>query len=179
MRLGVCVWSRAAQALQKLLYLSQWNLSQQEVKVREEREVQWIPKTQADSFWSLLNLLKMDSILFNSTQKPLFCVFTICKVQLQLLHMKTNVVCFSLSPRTGGHLIIDRVCMCVCWSFSQVWLFCDPMDYSPPGSSVPGILQARILEWVAIPFSRDFPNPGIKCGSPTLQTDSLPPEPLG
>ena len=31
---------------------------------------------------------------------------------------------------------------------------CDPMDYNPPGSSVHGILQARILEWVAIPFSR-------------------------
>ena len=30
----------------------------------------------------------------------------------------------------------------------------DPMDYCPPGSSVHGILQARILEWVAIPFSR-------------------------
>ena len=34
---------------------------------------------------------------------------------------------------------------------------CDPIDGSPPGSSVPGILQARILEWVAIPFSeRDY-----------------------
>ena len=31
---------------------------------------------------------------------------------------------------------------------------CDALDYSPPGSSVHGILQARILEWVAIPFSR-------------------------
>ena len=31
---------------------------------------------------------------------------------------------------------------------------CDPMDWSPPGSSVHGILQARIQEWVAIPFSR-------------------------
>jgi len=30
---------------------------------------------------------------------------------------------------------------------------CDPIDSSPPGSSVPGILQARILEWVAISFS--------------------------
>ena len=37
--------------------------------------------------------------------------------------------------------------------FSHVRL-CDPMDCSPPGSSVHGILQARILEWVAIPFSR-------------------------
>ena len=32
---------------------------------------------------------------------------------------------------------------------------CDPMDHSLPGSSVPGILQARTLEWVAIPFSRE------------------------
>ena len=31
---------------------------------------------------------------------------------------------------------------------------CDPIDGSPTGSQVPGILQARILEWVAIPFSR-------------------------
>ena len=30
---------------------------------------------------------------------------------------------------------------------------CDPMDGSPPGSAVPGILQARALEWVAIAFS--------------------------
>ena len=33
---------------------------------------------------------------------------------------------------------------------------CDPMDCSPPGSSVQGILQARILEWAAIPSSRGF-----------------------
>ena len=36
---------------------------------------------------------------------------------------------------------------------------CDPMDYSPPGSSVLGILQARILEWVAIPFCRGSSQP--------------------
>ena len=45
---------------------------------------------------------------------------------------------------------------------------CDPMDYSPPGSSVSGILQARILEWVAVPFSRVSSNPGIEPRSPTL-----------
>ena len=38
---------------------------------------------------------------------------------------------------------------------SVVSTLCDPMDCSPPGSSVPGILQARILEWVAVSFSRD------------------------
>ena len=37
-------------------------------------------------------------------------------------------------------------------------ILCDPMDYSPPGSSVHGILQARILDWVAMPSSRgSFP----------------------
>ena len=39
-------------------------------------------------------------------------------------------------------------------SLSRVQLFCDPMDYRLPGSSVPGILQARMLEWVAMPSSR-------------------------
>ena len=43
---------------------------------------------------------------------------------------------------------------------------CDPMDCSPPGSSVHGILQARILEWVAIPFSRVSSQPRDQtCGS--------------
>ena len=43
-----------------------------------------------------------------------------------------------------------------------------------PGSSVHGILQARILEWIAVPSSRDLPDPGIKLASPALQVDSLP-----
>ena len=50
----------------------------------------------------------------------------------------------------------------------------DPMGCSPPGSSVHAILQARILQWVAIPFSRDLPDPGIEPGSPALQADSIP-----
>ena len=52
--------------------------------------------------------------------------------------------------------------------------FATPMDYTAHG-----ILQARILEWVAFPFSRDLPNPGIQSGSPALQADSLPAEPPG
>ena len=47
------------------------------------------------------------------------------------------------------------------------------MDYSPSGSSVHGILQARILEWVAISFSRLSPDPGIEPESPELQEDSI------
>ena len=54
---------------------------------------------------------------------------------------------------------------------------CDPMDYSLPGSSYHEVLQARILEWEAVPFSRDLPNPRIKPRSPALQADFLPSEP--
>ena len=56
------------------------------------------------------------------------------------------------------------------------------MDCSPQGSSVHGLLQARILEWVAIPSPADLPNPGIEAESlapPALQAESLPSEPLG
>ena len=52
----------------------------------------------------------------------------------------------------------------------------NPMDCSPPGSSVHGVLQARILEWVAMPLPGDLRNPGIE---PALQVDSSPSEPPG
>ena len=53
------------------------------------------------------------------------------------------------------------------------------MDWSLPDSSVHGILQARILEWVVIPFCRGSSDLGIELGSPPLQADSLPSEPPG
>ena len=56
--------------------------------------------------------------------------------------------------------------------FSHVQL-CNPVDRSPPVSSVHGILPARILEWVAMPSSRDLPDPGVKPASPALQADSF------
>ena len=46
------------------------------------------------------------------------------------------------------------VCVCVCVYAQSRPTLCNPMDYSPPGSSVHGILQARILEWVAISYSK-------------------------
>ena len=54
---------------------------------------------------------------------------------------------------------------------------CDPMDCSLPGSSVHGILQGRILEWVTMPSSRGSSQPRVRTESPTLQVDSLPSEP--
>ena len=48
---------------------------------------------------------------------------------------------------------------------------CDPMNCSPPGFSVHGILQALILEWVACPSPEDLSDPGIEHRSPTLQVE--------
>ena len=63
-----------------------------------------------------------------------------------------------------------------CKWLSHVHL-CDPMDCSPPGSSVRGILQVRILDWVSVPFSRGSSQSEIEPRSPTLQADYLPSEP--
>ena len=59
-------------------------------------------------------------------------------------------------------------------SCSVMSTLCEPTDYT-----VYGILQARILEWVAFPFSRGSCQPRIEPRSPTLQADSLPAEPPG
>ena len=54
------------------------------------------------------------------------------------------------APRRKGQE--EQGCCYCCWSLSSVWL-CDLMDCSPPGSSVHGTSQKRILEWVAISSS--------------------------
>jgi len=61
-------------------------------------------------------------------------------------------------PATLAHLVFEYPIsrsLCVCAKLLQSCLtLCDPMDCSPTGSSVHGILQARILEWIAMPFFR-------------------------
>ena len=51
------------------------------------------------------------------------------------------------------------VCVCVCEVTQSCPTLCDPVDCSPPGSSVHGILQVRILEWIAVSFSRGSSQP--------------------
>ena len=48
---------------------------------------------------------------------------------------------------------------------------CDPRDDTPPGSSLHGISQAKILEWLAISYSRVLPNPGIEPRSTALKAE--------
>ena len=59
-------------------------------------------------------------------------------------------------------MTLALLCVCyaaVVWSLSHAQLFCNSMDYSLPGLLVHGIIQARILEWVAISFSRESSRP--------------------
>ena len=63
-----------------------------------------------------------------------------------------------------------KVNVLVARSWPTLW---DPTDCGPSDSSVHGILQARILEWVALLFASDLPNPGIELMPPALQADSL------
>ena len=49
----------------------------------------------------------------------------------------------------------------------------DPMDCSRSGSSIHGIFQARVLEWIAFPSPGEISNPGIKPGSSALQAEAF------
>ena len=73
-------------------------------------------------------------------------------------------------------MYIEGVCVLLAQSCLTLG---NPRDCSLPGSSVNGILQARILEWVAVSSPRDLPDPGIEPRSPASQADSLPSEPPG
>ena len=74
----------------------------------------------------------------------------------------------TLSPpaRALQRPLLETLASCVCVkSLQSCRTVCDPVNCSPPGSSVHGILQVRILEWVTMPFSRDLPDPGIEPAS--------------
>ena len=96
-----------------------------------------------------------------------------------------SIQCFKPESLVLVPILPLSLCMTLsywCHLCSVAWscpTLCNPIDCSPPGFSVHGILQARILEWVAILLSRDLPNPGIEPRSPALQEDSLPSEPPG
>ena len=86
------------------------------------------------------------------------CIFFVC-----LSHFMT---CETLTFACFCFLFFSDVLSLVLASQSCLTL-CNPMDCSPPGFSVHGILQARILEWVAIPFSRGVsPTQGLNPGLP-------------
>ena len=73
-----------------------------------------------------------------------FCIVSEAEVDVFL-----ELPCFLYDPKDVGNLISGS--SAVAKSLQSCPTLCDPRDGSPPGSPVPGILQARALEWVVIP----------------------------
>ena len=66
-------------------------------------------------------------------------------------------------------LVCVCVCVCVCvQSLSHVQLFATSQNVARQGPPILGLFQARLLQWVAISFSRDLPDPGVQAGSSHL-----------
>ena len=82
----------------------------------------------------------------------------------------------SYASRTHSSLILIAFLHVNCSVRSD---FLPSYELSPPSCSAHGILQVRILEWVAVPFFRGSPQPWIELRSPTLNADSSPSEPPG
>ena len=68
----------------------------------------------------------------------------------------------------------DLFCSCVCVCAHSHLTFSNPVSWNAPGSSVHGILQIKILEWVATSYSRGSSQPRDQTGYPAWQLDSLP-----
>ena len=77
---------------------------------------------------------------------------------------------------------LDTVHCCCCCLVAQSCPLCDPVDCSPPGSSVHGILQARTLEWVAMPSYRGSSQPRdqtcVSCMAGGFFTSEPPGKPI-
>ena len=146
------------------------------------------------SIFFLVNRAKSLSILLILTNNWLLVSFifpTVCQFLILFIYSLICIIfffLFTLGLLWFDYWFLDLLCfvinikditlppslVCVCARSLQSCLTpCDPMDYSPPGSSDHSILQARILEWVAIPFPGDLLHLGIKLISPEIQVDSL------
>ena len=89
-----------------------------------------------------------------------------CTVWSVPVHLKLSEYCESTMQSNTKSL---QLCLTLC----------NPMNHSPPGSSVHRISQERILEWVAISFSWDLPDPGIESTSPALAGGFFTTDPPG
>jgi len=90
---------------------------------------------------------------FESRMKEAKCGKMIFKSKFLYAVMRENQMYFQ-GPRNLTHMHFLRKLLAA-KSLQSCPTLCDPIDGSPPGSPVPGILQARTLEWVAISFSNE------------------------
>ena len=101
-------------------------------------------------------LLATRFYLCNSHSSPLSRHKMFTSISSKLLPFRFPSACCSFAISTITGCVSAQLCLTLG----------NPLDCSPPGFSVLGIFQARILEWVAIPTPGDLPDPGIKPTSP-------------
>ena len=89
------------------------------------------------------NFVLFSTFVFDLGKKPSF-VNKVKDTNVSSMRYKSNIVRLKLWVYVAAAAVK---------SLQSCLTLCDPIDGSPPGSPVPGILQARILEWVAISFS--------------------------
>ena len=97
----------------------------------------------ASSVHGILQARILEWVAILNTTNPDCVTFSKTNDLMKSLIINSQKLCLSC---------IKRSCCC-CLVAQSCPTLCNPMDCRPPGSSVPGILQARILEWVAVSFS--------------------------
>ena len=107
---------------------------------------------------------ELHSHLYNKIQKSLSTLLDSFMPPCTIHHIPCQA---------SDHYSVCYFCM-LCLVAKSCLTLCDLWTVACLAPLSVGILQARILEWAAMPSSRDLPNPGIESSSPTLQADSLP-----
>ena len=130
--------------------------------------------------WKQSNPVRNSSVRNNTSQETIFFHFNHPRTKYQTTRdhvytLESPELLKLASPKLFTLPGFVLACVLCAQSLSCVLLFFDPMECSLAGSSVRGIFQARVLEWVAISFSRI----AIEPWSPTLQADALLSEPPG
>ena len=139
---------RASVSLVKAIEIEDWLTSWGEVLCDEQLKA--IHSLLAQALGSGMSIKPLAKIFMNST------LLSWNEWKISYVSIKINISSFLL-----------HVC-------SACPTLRDPMDCTLPGSSVCGIFQARILEWLPFPPPGDLPDPGIEPGSPVLWEVSLP-----
>ena len=138
--------------IHKQVEIKQHTLNNQEVKEETEKEIRKYHKTNKNENTTYQNLW--------DAPKPVPRGGFTLPISARDARDPGSVPGSGRSPGVGSarvfndkHLHLKRKVKVTVAQFCLT--LCDPMNCTPPGSSVHGILQARILEWVAIPFSKD------------------------
>ena len=127
---------------------------------------------------SFLRFMSIESVILSLCLPPL-SPFAFSLSQHQGLFLGTTCQPWSHQSMME-RVALEQHSVCMCAVTQSYLTLCDPLDWSPPGSSVHGISQARILQWAAVPFSRGSSLPrALDSANPHWQADSFPMVPPG